>query len=173
MTKIQKQTNKNIGIRHLTSSLMSIYVLLLTIYSLVVFVCEYAEGYTLYIGNDFLCSLLWNESGDICLFPEAGACRHVLLNRRWSNWLNTWKVWRTSQLDSLAGSDHVLVTWFLARGTRQRSLDVDGGSQQIQNIESLLFYCWPNVCDAGPALRQHWVDVTCWMGYRCSWLRTS
>ena len=40
-----------------------------------------------------------------------------------------------------------------------------GLSQQTREIESLLIKCWSNVCDAGPALNQHWFNVfsgLCW-----------
>ena len=28
----------------------------------------------------------------------------------------------------------------------------------------MLFSCFANVTDGGPALKQHWVDVSCWEG---------
>ena len=28
-------------------------------------------------------------------------------------------------------------------------------TQQVQGIESMLFYCWPSVYDAWPTLKQH------------------
>ena len=34
-------------------------------------------------------------------------------------------------------------------------------SQQTQDIEPMLFKCWPTVCDAGPTLKQHRFNVLC------------
>ena len=31
------------------------------------------------------------------------------------------------------------------------------------HVKPMLFQCWPIVCDAGPALKKHWVNVSCLM----------
>ena len=28
----------------------------------------------------------------------------------------------------------------------------------------MLFQCWPTICDAGPTLKQHWVNDACLLG---------
>ena len=38
-------------------------------------------------------------------------------------------------------------------------------SQQTRYINPMLAQCWPTVYDAGPTLDQHWVDVSCLLGY--------
>ena len=35
---------------------------------------------------------------------------------------------------------------------------------QTKNINSLLDQCWASVCDAGPALTQQWVNLSCLQG---------
>ena len=35
-------------------------------------------------------------------------------------------------------------------------------SQPTRGVESLLFQCWPTVCDAGPTLKQQWFNASCW-----------
>ena len=32
-------------------------------------------------------------------------------------------------------------------------------------VESVLVQCWPSVCDAGPALKHHWVDGSSLQGW--------
>ena len=39
-------------------------------------------------------------------------------------------------------------------------------SQQTQDVESMLVYCWSNVVDGGPTLNQYWFNVLCLLGYR-------
>ena len=34
-------------------------------------------------------------------------------------------------------------------------------SPQTRDIHPMLFQCWPTVLDAGPTLKQHWVNVPC------------
>ena len=47
----------------------------------------------------------------------------------------------------------------------QFSLTVcQGNSQQTRDVHPMLVQCWPTVCDAGPALYQHWVNVSCLLG---------
>ena len=38
-------------------------------------------------------------------------------------------------------------------------------TQQIRGIRPMLFQCWPTVFDAGPTLKQHWVNAPCLLGY--------
>ena len=38
---------------------------------------------------------------------------------------------------------------------------------QTQNVHPMLGYRWPTVIDAGPTLTNHWVNVSCLMGYNC------
>ena len=38
-------------------------------------------------------------------------------------------------------------------------------SQQTRDIHPLLYQCWPTVFDAGPTLKQHWVNVPCLLGW--------
>ena len=33
-----------------------------------------------------------------------------------------------------------------------------------RGIEPMLYQCWASVVDGGPALEQHWVDVSCLLG---------
>ena len=42
-------------------------------------------------------------------------------------------------------------------------------SQQIRDIHPMLFQCWPTVFDAGPTLKQHWVNAPCLTGRCPSW----
>ena len=37
-----------------------------------------------------------------------------------------------------------------------------GASQQTQDIEPIMVWCWPNVYDAGPTSNQHRFNVSCW-----------
>ena len=37
--------------------------------------------------------------------------------------------------------------------------------QTYSSIYPMLFQCWPSVCDAGPTLKQHWVNAPCFLGY--------
>ena len=37
--------------------------------------------------------------------------------------------------------------------------------QQTRGIQTMLFRCWPTVFDAGPTLKQHWVNDLCLLGY--------
>ena len=41
---------------------------------------------------------------------------------------------------------------------------VDDNSQQTRGIHTMLFQCWPTVFDAGPAMKQHWVNASCLLG---------
>ena len=34
-------------------------------------------------------------------------------------------------------------------------------SYQAHDVEPMLLYCWATVCDAGPTLSQHWLNVPC------------
>ena len=34
-------------------------------------------------------------------------------------------------------------------------------SQQTRYVDPMLFYCWSSVADAGPALKQHWINISC------------
>ena len=34
-------------------------------------------------------------------------------------------------------------------------------AQQTRDYEPVLFYCWSTVCDAGPTLKQHWLNISC------------
>ena len=36
--------------------------------------------------------------------------------------------------------------------------------QQARDIHTMLIRCWASVTDAGPALNQHWVNVSCLLG---------
>ena len=38
-------------------------------------------------------------------------------------------------------------------------------SQQLSDINPILIYCWPSVCDAGPTIKQHWEIVSCKLGW--------
>ena len=38
-------------------------------------------------------------------------------------------------------------------------------SQQTQDIHPMLVRCWASVVDGGPALNQHWVNVSCFLCY--------
>ena len=38
-------------------------------------------------------------------------------------------------------------------------------SQQTRDIHPMLFQCWPIVFDAGPTLKQHWVNAPCYLGF--------
>ena len=46
-----------------------------------------------------------------------------------------------------------------ARGWKQR------GSQQMQDVESMLVQRCFTIYDVGPTVNQHWFDVLCLMGY--------
>ena len=37
-------------------------------------------------------------------------------------------------------------------------------TQQTRGIHPMLFQCWANVFDAGPTLKQHWVNASCLLG---------
>ena len=37
-------------------------------------------------------------------------------------------------------------------------------AQQKGDVNPMLVQCWPIVCDAGPALYRHWVNVSCLLG---------
>ena len=37
-------------------------------------------------------------------------------------------------------------------------------TQQTRDIEPMLVQCWASVVDDGPALNQHWVNVSCLLG---------
>ena len=37
-------------------------------------------------------------------------------------------------------------------------------TQQTRGIHPMLFQCWPTVFDAGPTLKQHWVNAPCLLG---------
>ena len=39
-------------------------------------------------------------------------------------------------------------------------------TQQTRHAETTMFQCWPNVCDAGPTLKHHRLNVPCLLG-RC------
>ena len=38
-------------------------------------------------------------------------------------------------------------------------------SQQTGGNHTMLFNGWPNVFDAGPTLKQHWVNASCLLGW--------
>ena len=48
-------------------------------------------------------------------------------------------------------------------------------TQQARDIDPVLFQCWASVADAGPTLKQHWVNVSCLLGsehtgdWGCHW----
>ena len=48
-------------------------------------------------------------------------------------------------------------------------------TQQTRGIHPKLFQCWHTVFDAGPALKQHWVNFprVCWVHYRNSFTLAS
>ena len=35
---------------------------------------------------------------------------------------------------------------------------------QTRDVEPMLFSCWPIICDAGPPLKQHLLNVSCFQG---------
>ena len=35
---------------------------------------------------------------------------------------------------------------------------------ETQDVEPMLIQCWVTVCDVGPTLNQHWVNVFCPLG---------
>ena len=37
-------------------------------------------------------------------------------------------------------------------------------NQQTRDVDPMLFYCWASVVDGGPALKQHWVNVSYLLG---------
>ena len=41
-------------------------------------------------------------------------------------------------------------------------------SQQTRDVDPMLVYCWPTICNAGPTVYRHWVNVSCLLGYCCS-----
>ena len=47
----------------------------------------------------------------------------------------------------------------------------DSKYQQTWNIHPMSVHCWPTVCDAGPTLYWHWVNVSCLLGlcFPLSW----
>ena len=44
------------------------------------------------------------------------------------------------------------------------SQSVTDTTQQIQEVEPMLVYCWPTGYDAGPTLNQHWFNFLCLLG---------
>ena len=40
-------------------------------------------------------------------------------------------------------------------------------SQQTADVEPVLVYCWPTVCDAAPTLNQNWLTVSYFLGLGC------
>ena len=37
-------------------------------------------------------------------------------------------------------------------------------TRKTRHIETMLVKCWPTICDAGPALNQHFFNVSCLLG---------
>ena len=44
-------------------------------------------------------------------------------------------------------------------------------SQQTQDVESMLVWCWSNVVDGGPTSNEHWFNALCLLGY-IMWCRS-
>ena len=38
-------------------------------------------------------------------------------------------------------------------------------SQQTRDVDPMLAHCWPAVVDGGPAVNQHWVNISCLLGW--------
>ena len=47
------------------------------------------------------------------------------------------------------------------------AINLAAAPQQTRAIYQILFQCWPNVFEAGPTLKQHWVIVPCLLGLQC------
>ena len=41
------------------------------------------------------------------------------------------------------------------------------------NIHPMLVQCWSSVADGGPAMRQHWANVSCFLVYKAGWRQTT
>ena len=41
-------------------------------------------------------------------------------------------------------------------------------AQQTRGIHPMVFQSWHTVCDAGPTLKQHWVNAPCLLGGHCT-----
>ena len=39
-----------------------------------------------------------------------------------------------------------------------------GTPHRTRHVDPMLAYCWQSVYDAGPTLRQHWINVPCLLG---------
>ena len=48
----------------------------------------------------------------------------------------------------------------LPQDRHQQILGMYSFPQQTRGIHSMLFQCWPSGFDAGPTLKQHWVNVS-------------
>ena len=48
-------------------------------------------------------------------------------------------------------------------------------SQQTRHVDPMFFYCWADVADGEPTLKQHWINVSCLMGWGryYSWIPTN
>ena len=44
-------------------------------------------------------------------------------------------------------------------------ISIEGVFQQTRYINPMLVQYWPIVYDTGPTMNQHWVDVSCFLGY--------
>ena len=46
---------------------------------------------------------------------------------------------------------------------------INSGKSQakVRGVHPMLFQCWASVCDAGPTLKQHWVNVPFFLGEGC------
>ena len=53
----------------------------------------------------------------------------------------------------------------LQRATlKRKAFSVRVSTQQTQEVDQMLFYCWVSVEDGGPTLKRDWVNLSCWLG---------
>ena len=134
-------------VRHCTNVIQMFFVLL-------------GEGDTIFIMSIIWCFsllingwLIWLDTGSIT-FRSPKLCQHL-----------TKKLCYSSHGDKKSDSAllyHTNRTVFLrAKVVRGRSLLYEPASQQTRGIHPILFQCWHTVFDAGPTLKQHWVNVPC------------
>ena len=94
----------------------------------------------------------WRHSAAMTHWPEAeitlGQC-----HRRWPD------------------TDPAFGQWLVFSG--QWTPSRHSSSPATRYVYPMPDHCWLSVCDAGPALSQHWVNVSCTLGYSYPLLKNS
>ena len=59
--------------------------------------------------------------------------------------------------------------WLFSVQTDQHVANNSMSFHQTRDVEPVLVWCWASVVDGGPIINQHWLNVSCLLGFHLYW----